>query len=579
MHPTRALAAALLFSGLVALYPTEAHAAPDAERVEYLNKKAMEDYDSLEFDSARRTLVDCVAKLRAAGLDQTPLAAKTHVNLGIVYIAGFHDRGRGQQQFEKALAIDPTLKLDAAIATPDLQSAWDAAAKVAARKRRGSGAPAGDGGSAPAPTPPPTPAPAPAATPAPAPAPAGDALQHTPPDEVPPGQRVSLYAHPSRNIARATLYFRTQGQERYAQTTMGRSRKVPGDIVGQIPAEAVAGRSLQYYMEAYDAAGNVVGRQGSPESPFILSVTAGRPSAAAAPQAEDNDEDPLAQARREEAARNAPKPARDHVYFDVGMAVAGAVIAPGALTEVAWYYDSRSKLYEQARASSGGLIFGGLGLRAEVGAYVWKGLSLGVTGRFEVYTGHNADSSENADKLCKSSTGNDIPCYTTTSKGSFGVMVMGKLRYQFRRGSIFRPYVHFDIGGGEWRGALNIDGSKPTDPSSVLQPTDICSATYNGKTDAERMPENCKGPSAGYNSIPDPKPGPKGPVNLNRVCPREGACTDAVLMGRALIGVGGGFYLGGQHAGLSVDLSLIAAVGGAEFGLIPEISVGPQFIF
>src|SRR5688572_6472754 len=134
MQSTRVLAAALLLTGLASVCPTPAHAAPDTDRIEYLNKKAMEDYDALEFDSARRTLVDCIAKLRAAGLDQTPLAAKTHVNLGIVYISGFHDRGRGQQQFERALQIDPTMRLDAAIATPDLQGAWDTAEKVAAKK-------------------------------------------------------------------------------------------------------------------------------------------------------------------------------------------------------------------------------------------------------------------------------------------------------------------------------------------------------------------------------------------------------------------------------------------------------------
>ena len=155
--------------------------------------------------------------------------------------------------------------------------------------------------------------------------------------------------------------------------------------------------------------------------------------------------------------------------------------------------------------------------------------------------------------------------------------------YQFRRGSIFRPYVHFNIGGGEWRGALNIDGSKPmaggmVDNRSALQPTDICSAIYNGKTDADRLPENCKGPSPGYNNQ-NPKPGPTDPVNLNRVCPKEGPCVDAVLMGRAVIGAGAGFYVGGQHAGLSVDLTLLAAFGGGEFGFIPELSIGPQFIF
>src|SRR5438477_11948377 len=77
-----------------------------------MSKKAMEDYDSLEFESARKTLIDAVAMLRANGYDETPLAAKTYVNLGMLYIAGFKDRNRGVQQFVNALKIKPDTKLD-----------------------------------------------------------------------------------------------------------------------------------------------------------------------------------------------------------------------------------------------------------------------------------------------------------------------------------------------------------------------------------------------------------------------------------------------------------------------------------
>ena len=75
-----------------------------------MNKRAMDDYDSLEFESSRRTLQDAVQMLRANGLDETPLAAKTYANLGIVYINGFKDRNRGQQQFVNALKIAARLQ-------------------------------------------------------------------------------------------------------------------------------------------------------------------------------------------------------------------------------------------------------------------------------------------------------------------------------------------------------------------------------------------------------------------------------------------------------------------------------------
>src|SRR6478736_10314818 len=89
------------------------HAQDIEKQVSRMNKKAMEDYDSLEFDSARKTLVDAIAMLRANGYDETPIAAKTYVNLGIIYISGFKDVNRGKQQFVNALKINPDVKLDA----------------------------------------------------------------------------------------------------------------------------------------------------------------------------------------------------------------------------------------------------------------------------------------------------------------------------------------------------------------------------------------------------------------------------------------------------------------------------------
>src|SRR5438445_5892070 len=107
---------ALVVAAFVSIHPwgrgAVAVAAEDVDKqVGKMNKRAMDDYDSLEFESSRRTLMDAVALLRANGLDETPLAAKTYANLGIVYINGFKDRNRGQQQFVNALKISPGYKL------------------------------------------------------------------------------------------------------------------------------------------------------------------------------------------------------------------------------------------------------------------------------------------------------------------------------------------------------------------------------------------------------------------------------------------------------------------------------------
>lgn len=594
--------------------------AGPGERVAYLNKQAMEDYDKLEFEQARKSLLDAVALLRRSAADRTPQAARTYINLGMVYIA-LKDKGRGMQQWIRALEINPKAKLDPTLATPEMQTLWDAAVAQATGAPPPAAAP-----SAPtqAPPPAPDPTPAPAADPllqtptpptsAPTPAapmqqpdpgqspPKGIAdgvedlldpvlkvdLKHTPVDDTRGNQKVNIYVtptpvHQGAVAARVTLYYRGAGQERYTEVPMVASRRQQGDLLGQIPAEAVVGKALQYYIQAFDGKGRVCGSQGAPENPLIVRISG---SAIAVAQSQDI-EDPILYVKRADAERQAAL-SRDWVYLDLGVGTGGALITAGANTEVTYFYNSQTAAYERSRVSSGGFVWSGVGVRAELGVYLWKGLSLGVSGRFEPYLNHNADSSVNSyysGSPCKDGANNPAPCYATTARGQFGYMALGKLRYQFRKtvGNVFRPYLHLDVGGGEWRGSLNIDGSRPMangmlDASNPYQPTDVCSAEFNGKTGAERMPAGCNsvGGTPGYNK--QDKTVTAVPTNLNRVCPATGPCIDAVLLGKLLVGGGFGFYLGGRHAGISLDVNLLAAVG-EQFGLFIDTYVGPQFNF
>ena len=606
-----------LLAGFLACSATSSAWAGPPERVAQMNKKAMEAYDALEFPAARRTLEECVALLHKNKMDGSIQAARTYINLGMVYVQ-IHDNARGEQWFRKALSINPNAKLDPALATPDIQSVWDRAS--------------GKTPSVPTPVPapvaqaePPRPQPvaqAPEPTrPDPTPPPSPDNVGIDPPqkppttltpnqgleysadellnpvkkvelrsipyEEVPASQKFSIYftpvpIHPMGTVSRATLFYRTLGQAKYSEAPMSLSRKQQGDWTGQIPVEATSGRAIQYYMEAYDNLGRVCGNFGTGDNPTIIRVTAAR--GVAAIPAEDV-ENPLAYVKKEDE-RVRLSMLRDHVYIDVSVGSGGAIISSGATTEVAYFYNAGAKMFEPARASNGGFIWAGLGVRGELGAYLYRGLSLGVSGRFEAFLNHTADSNDNANikPVCQDSLGNPSPCFGTTTKGQFGFMVLGKLRYQFRQGSAFRPYLHVDVGGGQWRGALNIDGSRPTtggviDNSSPYQPTDVCSATYNGKTDSTRKPEGCSsiGGNVGFNQR-DAAARDVAPTNLNPVCPKNGSCRDAVLLDKVMVGGGVGFYAGSRHVGLSVDVNIITALGG-QFGVLIDTYIGPQFIF
>lgn len=144
--------------------------------------------------------------------------------------------------------------------------------------------------------------------------------------------------------------------------------------------------------------------------------------------------------------------------------------------------------------------------------------------------------------------------------------------------------MHVAIGGGRWQAAFNIDSARPTsggliDNSSPYQPTDLCSAAFNGKTDFTHDPPGCTsiGGSVGYNQR-DASAKMSPPSNLNRVCPANGPCIDSVPIGNFLIGAGGGLYLGSRHAGAFIEFDLIAPASD-QFSLLFNVYVGPQFIF
>src|SRR5437879_3052034 len=85
-------------------------------RITQLNKRAMDDYDKLEFEDAKRSLLEAVALIKKHQLENDAGAAKTYVNLGVVYVGGLKDRYKGFQLFVKALALRPDAKIDPAIA-------------------------------------------------------------------------------------------------------------------------------------------------------------------------------------------------------------------------------------------------------------------------------------------------------------------------------------------------------------------------------------------------------------------------------------------------------------------------------
>src|SRR5580765_5843066 len=109
------------------------------DKLVQMNKKALDDYDTLEWDAAKKTLLDALVAGKKAGLDNHPVMARTYVHLGAVYITGFKNRDKAIQSFSRALEIDPGIQLSKGIATSEVNEAF-------AEAKRGKGGGASTGG-------------------------------------------------------------------------------------------------------------------------------------------------------------------------------------------------------------------------------------------------------------------------------------------------------------------------------------------------------------------------------------------------------------------------------------------------
>ena len=101
-------------------------------------------------------------------------------------------------------------------------------------------------------------------------------ISSTIPDEVPPG--ADLYVHclprPSIDAKVVALYYRSGGGVLYNVSTMDRSKK--GWYMAVIPGGKIAGKVLQYYVEARGGRQDVVGSNGHATSPNIATIRAGK---------------------------------------------------------------------------------------------------------------------------------------------------------------------------------------------------------------------------------------------------------------------------------------------------------------
>src|SRR4051812_4257929 len=125
----RCAALLLLVMAFLRGAPAQAQDPAALQKVTDLNKKAVDAYENLDMEEASKYLRQALELCAAEGLNNHKAKARTHIHLGIVMVAGLKQRDRGIQQFKRALEIDPTIKPTKSLLNPEIQAAFDEAAK------------------------------------------------------------------------------------------------------------------------------------------------------------------------------------------------------------------------------------------------------------------------------------------------------------------------------------------------------------------------------------------------------------------------------------------------------------------
>jgi hypothetical protein len=420
-------------ASLIAVGACAARKPPVALHVAALDRQALDAFAAGEFPRARGLLKKAIAAAEKAGVDQSggddaaaaedvTALARAYLDLGAVYLAE-GDRGEALRHFGLALALVPDIDPGDDIGTPALKKVLAvariqvkrgrgaAAAAVAAKKRERVAASDGDeprGKSRPpaevdADDRPAKEAPAPAKeTTATAkverpaaddqepdlPATVSQPLYCPIPDEAPPSEEVPLrcVSGPTVEVASMMLFYRPAGSESFTPVPMMRSRK--GWYEGVVPASALVGKTLQYYVEARTPAKAVATTNGTTDSPNLMIIRegaapVGRGTLAAArfrrdprERAAEIEEDPLARSEKQRESERAPNDSHRRVHaIWVGM---------GLGTGFGWHPRRKLEFRTEDQVDAGLSSEGLLHVNPEIGWMWTSNMALSIQSRHQV---------------------------------------------------------------------------------------------------------------------------------------------------------------------------------------------------
>ena len=221
-------------------------------KITLLNRKAVDAYQHLEFETAVKLLNEALEVSDRAGLTLHPIRARTFVTLGIVTLGGYKQRDQAIKYFHKALQIQPEVRLSAGLANPEIQAAFDEAIASLANGASDE-------------------------------LPPDKALVHEPVHVGQVGRPVPITVAPDKDLGASAIVLRYRAATASAFTDLPMQKGASGTFAAAIPAAATTGQQVVYFVEARRADGSVIVRRGSAADPMVVTLVEAATPAVAAP--------------------------------------------------------------------------------------------------------------------------------------------------------------------------------------------------------------------------------------------------------------------------------------------------------
>jgi len=396
----------------------EAEDSAAVEKVTKLNKKAVDEYQNLNFEESRKLLRQAIDVCAQSGLENHPVTARTYVHLGIVTFTAFKQKDEAIKYFRKALEIQQDIKLDKILATPEVQEVYDEA--VEQQK------------STTAKVPPPEPK--------------TDAIDHEPVKESPQGTAITIKAtvDPSVGAKKVVLSFSADGADDFAEKEMKEDPAISNMYVAEIPASATLGGVVDYFIEALGDNEVPVASKGSTSKTMKISMLGpnGQPIVGAVKKPKKPDKKPA--------------PTDETPSWYIGLNVGSGV----------GWATGKGEVNSMDVVNPAGFAMSKLAhVAPELGYYVAPELLLSVQLRYQFISGanefHSSNPTECGDGIC--------------SPGTYAFAGFGRVSYFFGEGD-FRTYVAGTAGLGTIRHVAAFDSQMNcgTPPPGETQGNKTC---------------------------------------------------------------------------------------------------------